>query len=646
MLQSMRDGAQSWVLKTIFIGLLVLATAGLVLMDVGSFFRDGAPTTVAFEIEGQEFTTVELDRLVTAELRNQNLSLAQGLDQGIVDKIIEREVQSRLLLVEARDLGIRVSDTIVADQVRAMMDSMMGENAPVDEDSKAAVQQLLFQQYLNNLGLSEGQFVQYQKGQIASGMISNALFRTDFKPESYSQYLLAFENETRDAGMYKVRISDSEIPNPSDEDLQVFYDENKELYRTDELRSFSMISLTHESVLKELAIDEDLLREEYETRKSYGDYTTKGSRLLSQATLGTKEEAEKVLKAAKSKNDLRKAVEEVTGGTAAYITADRYARGELPKDIEEPVFSTSKKGLIGPLETGLGWFVVDLQDITKEETKSYNSVKQEIEADLKETRAADLLFETAYDVEDMLAGGATLEEVAKDMNLEMKTYADVDRSANIIGSKQKNNKIFDEDDIVGSRKVLKAVYETDEGLSTQLVENENGDFIIAFVDKVTPSVIPAFEDVQSELKKDWKENKKRELSREKANELITAYAETGDGIDFKTYKGIPRLTALGRENKSALDDLEVASLFQLQEINELVNLPDDEGHVIVKLNKVNVPAIDLSDTSLIEQKGNIARSFKEDIARDYFKALRDNMDITINDDTIALFYKKRLEQNY
>lgn len=642
----MRDGAKSWIIKGFFLGLLTLATLGLVLMDMGGFFRDGAPTTIAFEIEGQEFTTLELDRLVTNELRARGLTLAQGLEQDVVEDVIEREIQSRLLLFEARDLGLRVSDEVVAQRVRNMVDELLGDNKALVGVDNSMVEKAVFQQYLQNMGLSEGQFVQYQKGQIASGLISNALFKGDFKPDLLTQNLIAYSKETRDADIYRVRISDKDVPKPSQDELNAFYDTNKELYRTDELRSFSMVTLTLDNIMSDLALGDDLLLEEYETRKGYGDYTTKASRLLSQASLGTKEEAEDVFKLAKSGTNLREAVKKVTGGTAAYITADRYSKGDLPIDLEDEIYSVTKKGILGPIETKLGWFVIDLQDITQEKTKPFADVKDEIAKDLKEQKAADLLFETAYAMEDMLAGGATLEEAATEMNAKIKRYIDVNREAQIIGSKEKNNKIFDEDDVTGADKVLDAVFETEEGLTTPLIENSKGDFIIAFVDAVKASEIPAYKAVEKRVKDDWFEDKKQQLAREKAEALMIAYEKDKKSLSFKTYKAIPRLTSLGRENKSALDDLEVSALFQLSDIGEMTSLPDKDGQVILKLNKINVPSVDLSKTSFIEQKGSIARSFKNDVAEDYFRALRDKMDIEIHQKSIALFYKNRIEQNY
>ncbi len=648
MLQSMRDGASSWFMKFVFSALLVLATAGLVLMDMGGFFRSGPPLAVAFTVEGQEFSTVELDRMVSQTLRNRNLTLEQGLQEGIIQEIINREVDSRILNVETRDLGVRIPDSVVAEKARALMSTIMGVFQQSDQDVDEAA---VFRQFVNNLGMTESMYVASEKNKIATELVSNALTKASFTPSNLVDALIAFDQEERIAQTYDLIIKDKDIRKPSDEDLMAFYEIAKESYATPEYRRFSFVTLSLEEVTKELEVSEDLILDEYDLRMRNGDYIIPESRKLAQASLPDFETADKVYKATQDGKDLRAALREVTGSTDSYVVPEDYTRDALTAELADVAFNAEVSTITEPVETPLGWFVMRIDAANDESNRPLEDVRDEITTDIKFELSADALFELGNSFEDSIAGGLNLIEAADEMNLPVVEWHMIDAIGRPQASKEK---AFDDKALVGSESVLEAVFETNEGETSPLVENENGDFIVVYVDEVITSEIPAFEDLKETVTKDWRSQERARLAREKAESLMVELQDTPKAVSFKTRKKALRplqhVTEDGDDtkkettDKSGLSEIERIALFQIEDINGVTTLPIYNGQRLIRLKEIVLSTP--KDDDLIEKRGAYVRTFKENVLSDYYAKLRNKIDVDVNNDVIDQFYKLRLEQNY
>ena len=69
------------------------------------------------------------------------------------------------------------------------------------------------------------------------------------------------------------------------------------------------------------------------------------------------------------------------------------------------------------MRSPFGWHVLRVTGVEPAQSRPLDAVRDELRAALAQERAADLAFERANQVEDALAGGATLEEAAKRFGL-------------------------------------------------------------------------------------------------------------------------------------------------------------------------------------------------------------------------------------
>ena len=638
MLQSMRDGASSIFMKIIFMGLLVMATLGLVLMDMGGFFRSGPSLAVAFEVEGQEFSTVELDRMVTEQLRQQGLTLEQGLEQGIVDQIINAQVEARLLGYETRRLGVRVPDSIVAEHARSLVSSL---TSVFQQQGQDIDQGALFRQFVNNMGMTEAQYVQYQKNEIASNLVNESLISSKYTPDILVDALMAYDTEQRVAETYDITVTDSDITAPSEEELKAYYETVKAAYEIPEYRSFNMAVMKLEDVQNDLALGDDIIKAEYEYRRDNGDYAIPEQRRITQASIETQEDAQKVYEMAKDDGDLRAALKSVVGNTQGYIVADDYDQSGLPEELSDVAFSAQKGDVTEPVQTALGWYVMRIDEVMSARNKPLDDeIKNEIITDLKYEKGADALFDLSNNFEDMLAGGSTLKEAGDALNVAIVEWSAIDGAGR---PKAKDGKTLDEDAVVGSEKVVEAVFETGEGMASYLVENEQGDFIIVEVTSVEPSLIPSYEDIKDSVKKDWVAKQKDDLALQKAEDLIAQLAENPNAVSFKTQKPVRRIT---EDTDASQDEIETVALFQLNSVGEVTSIPTSKGRRLIRLKDIILEdAGGEAAKAMAEKRGAYTRGFTQSILDDYYTQLKDRVDVEIHHDAIEEFYRQRLEQN-
>jgi peptidyl-prolyl cis-trans isomerase D len=92
---------------------------------------------------------------------------------------------------------------------------------------------------------------------------------------------------------------------------------------------------------------------------------------------------------------------------------------EFPSpELGKAVFDAKPEVVTGPVSTPLGWAVIRVIKVTGGTSAGgFDQVKTQVHDAAAHEKAADLLYERANKVEDLLAGGAKLEELPDDLGL-------------------------------------------------------------------------------------------------------------------------------------------------------------------------------------------------------------------------------------
>ena len=116
-MKALRDGAKGGVSKFILFGFLVLATGGLVLMDVGGFFRGGVSGSDVARVGDHVIKAQTFDSNLRRTVSRLGMSTQEAYKLGYVGQILSTEVRGLLVAQAASDLGVSIPDSMVAKQV-------------------------------------------------------------------------------------------------------------------------------------------------------------------------------------------------------------------------------------------------------------------------------------------------------------------------------------------------------------------------------------------------------------------------------------------------------------------------------------------------------------------------------------------------
>lgn len=628
-MRAMRHGAFSGVLKFILFSLLVLAVGGLVLTDVGGFFRNGGvKNTDVAKIGRESLSIVAFDQTVNRALQSANIPAPEAYKLGYLQELLNGEIRSALMYQAAAKNGIAVSRQRIAAQVHKMVEPMVEDG----EKPQEVLNKILAAQ-----GMSEGMLVHSMAREASSGLLASALGAgfADVSDDMLRD-LYQYQNETR---MINIAVfSDSRLtdsPQPTDAQLEQMYESTKENYAVPETRTVVLAFLPDEK--ETVSISEDDIKDAYE--ENIDLYSTPEQRLVEQSILKTEEDAKTVISKVEGGQSLKDATGEITKDALSYIAETPFEKEGLVPEIGDVVFAQSETGKpMGPIQTALGWHVIVMKEIKEPTVKSLESVRKELEAELRETKEADQMYEAANTVDDQLAGGASLDEVTKEHNLKLVTLP----AFNAFGQDENGDDAL-KDHEEGRETILKTAFELGDGESSNVMEMAEGRFMAINVKAITEKSYKPYSDVKDDIQKKWIVDQRRNdnklkvmaiMAQIKAKSISLKTAAAENGVSLRTIDNIKR----AGEAPAPLTPQTMPAVFDTP-AGDVALVQLEDGAAIIEVAKSTFPPRDkISDKELEQMRGEYLKSVQSEGVVMYLDKQRQDAGVKVN--------SKLLEQTY
>ncbi len=628
MLNALREGARGGVTKFVLLGFMALAVGGLVLTDVGGFFRGGISSNIVAEGKGVEITARAFDESVRRALAPQNLSPQQAYQMGFINAILRNEVQMQLFYRAAEKIGLNVGDEDVKEQIARIAEPLT-QGAP---DKGAALRSVL-----RARGISEDQFITSIRQEMAKTALQNAIASGGVvMPERYTKLLYATENQTRDISAFILKDADiKDIEQPTPQQLQAYYEANKGQFAIPETRKLTLAILKSEMVTDTIDITEDELQQAYE--ENIAAYSKPERRKVQQAVLSTPELAERVAKQVKDGRSLKSSVRNVTGDETAYLGENEFQQSGLLEEVAGPVFGAAKDDILGPIQTALGWHVIKVTGLLEPEIEPLSKVKKELEEALLNERSFETLLETANLIDDRLASGEELEPIVDEFGLTTQTIGPV----RVNGMDEKGKNLL-ESYGNDAGQILELGFDYETGEAAPVIETADGQFVIVRVDEITPLTYTPYEEVQKDIETQYLDEQRSIMNRARAQDI---FAAVDGGADFKETADnagarIQNFSKLKKDQEApkAIGPLALSQLFT-KEKGKAVLAETDGGILIAQVTEIHfadgnkAKADDLEELSQTLRSENSTRFLNA-----YMESLIDRANIKINDRLLARTY--------
>jgi peptidyl-prolyl cis-trans isomerase D len=621
-LDKLRKGATG-ILGLGLIGLLVISFAVWGIADI--FVGRGSQTLIGVgdtQLTQQDYlrTQQEVLRAMSSQA-GRSLSLQEARALGLDSRVLERLVGGAAVDAHAKDLGLGVSHDALLEEV--MRD-------PSFQDVSGNFSPAAFGQALRNIGMSEAGYLAAMRERNLRRQLLGTVGKVAGGPEVLVVALNRYNGETRTLRYVLIpQEAAGAVPAPTDEELKRFYDNNQAKFTQPEYRKLGILAVTPETVRDQVEISEADLKSAYETGK---DQLGKPERRrVQQIPFPDLEAAKAAYEKIQSGTDFI-AVATGLGLKEGDIDLGTVTRVELADAVvAEAAFKLEKDKVSEPVTGRLGGVV--LLRVTSIETgqmPTFEEAKADLEKKILKDRASGAIFALHDKVEDDLASGAKLSEVAGKHKLAYQVVEQVDRQG-----KQPDGSTVT---LPAQKEMLNAAFATDTGVENDPIDAKDEGVIWYEVLGVMPQQLTPFDQVKEQVAKDWAAVEARNRVAKYAQDLVTSLnsGKTLEDIAKDLNAAVLSSEPLKRDGMTVnVLPTAVAQAFTLPE-GGYGSAPSGigEGRIVFRVDKIAPPAaLETAQADRLKQQLSLLMS--EDAIAEYFGALENRFGVTVNEQAIA-----------
>lgn len=365
----------------------------------------------------------DLDFRVETVLRNINataerpMSKSEALEQGLIDQIVEVEKARITRLGYGESIGISPSPEAVVEEMNsipAFQNPLTGELDPA-----------MFRDRISQLGMTPAQFERQLQDDILVRALSQAGSSAVYSPQVIANIQANYLGEMREVAWFFFDASDAPAPSaPTEADIRTYYDENLERLKQPERRSLDILRMSTDDFTGKVEVTDQEVATVYEATKSER-FAAPDQRTFAELLFPTRDAARTAFGLLAGGADPNS----VTGATSVQM---RTARAEEVADeaLREAMFGPGKQSgaMFGPREAGDQWMVTRLISVQPGAVKPLEEVAEEIRLGLARERAQVLFSAALETLDEALAAGNELAQVAADIGVPIISIAPIDQN--------------------------------------------------------------------------------------------------------------------------------------------------------------------------------------------------------------------------
>lgn len=399
--------------QIIVYGLLAMLVAGLGGFGITNF--SGGTATIG-KVGDREITANEYARALQSELRamsaqiGTDVTLSQAIQVGLDRKVLSGLASQAALNNEADRLGLSVGDQAVVEQIT---------KTPAFQGTAGSFDRETYRFALDRANLSETEFESGLRADLSRQILTGAVAGGFAAPQNAVDTFYTWVGERRGYSVLRLTEADLSAPlaAPDDAALQAFYDANIADFTRPEAKRITYASLLPEDIAADQPVDEETLRRLYDER--IADFVQPEKRLVERLVYPSEEEAT----AAKARLDAGESFETLV--TERGLTLDDIDLGDVGKDAlgaaGDAVFALEEPSVVGPLDSDFGPALFRMNAILAAQETSFEDAKPDLALEIQTDAASRAIADKVDGIDDLLAGGATLEDLVTEQGLKIGT---------------------------------------------------------------------------------------------------------------------------------------------------------------------------------------------------------------------------------
>ncbi|MEJ6023628.1 SurA N-terminal domain-containing protein [Ramlibacter sp. PS4R-6] len=428
--------------KVMQVLLFLLIVPSFVLVGIQGYDRMREKGDAVAKVDGHEILQGEWDNAHKQEAERIRTQMP-GVDAKLLDSpqlkyaTLERLVRDRVIAAAAAKAHLSASDSAVARELQQVLEPLKGPDGKIDMAK--------YRQVVGARGMSPEMYEESVRADLTARQVMLGVISTSLTTNAQAAPTLGAFFERRevqvarfDAPAYAARVT------PTDAEIEAYYKAHPGEFQAPERATVEYLVLDIESVKKGITVNEADLKTYYEQNiTKYGQPEQRRASHILVASAPNAPPADKQKAKAKAQEllaqvrkspdsfaEVAKKNSDDKGSAANGGDLDWQTRGAFVKPVEDAMFAL-KKGEIAAdvVESEFGFHVIRLNDVREARQKSYEDVRPELEAQIKQQQAqrkfaevADTFSNSVYEQAD------SLKPAADKLKLQVQTAQDVQRT--------------------------------------------------------------------------------------------------------------------------------------------------------------------------------------------------------------------------
>ena len=579
MMDSLRNFLTGYRLA-IIIGLLALPFVFLGTSSLGTVFGGSYGS-----VNGEDIS--ELDFSVAANMRANKLKETYGeefdfneLDAQIQTTLINQElISQKVFLSEVRSLGlINNEETNITKKIIV--------NEPAYKDELGNFDEAIFESFVGQNGFSKNEYIELSTNLNVVEKYKSALSASTFQLTSETRGLASILEKKADIDFIKIDFKQlkNTIKN-SLEDQVAYYNDNKEIFLSDELRSFDYFALTADDYKNKVNIPDNYASEYYE---SYLLKANASEQKRIAHVMVDKSNYESVADAQEKIDNISSNIQ--SDSSFEKIVAE-YSEDIVTKDnggdlefFDEEIFPAEFSNALAGLNEGDITSIIELEDsfhilkvteVLKDKIRSFEDIEKEVIEELIFSESLALLNDDFSQLDDLALEGQSITDLANYVNAETSSM-----------DLQSTSTIGDLDE-----KVQNIIFDEFIQINTPQVIDLDGSLYVVSVSEIKAPELKLFSEVQTEVNNDLininaslkKSEIEKEFSLLSTAEEKRSFEEQNSFASFETFKDIKRYSSL-------LPQEVITEIFNASTGFELSVTSSNGDHYFVNIKNFNPPS--------------------------------------------------------
>ena len=544
-------------------------------------------------INGEEVS--EVDYQFAANMRASMLKEEYGeefnfneLDEEIQIALIKQElIAQKVFLSEARSLGL-IND----EETNIQKKLIINDQAYKDESGNFS--ETIFESLANQNGFSKSDYIEFSSNLNSVQKYKASLSNSTFQLPSEIQNLASILEKKVDVDFIKIDFQElkNNIKN-SLEDQVAYYNNNQELFLSDELRSFDYFVLSADDYKDKVNIPTNYTSDYYEdyvSRASASEQQRISHVMVDKSNYNSDAEAQSMIESINQNLQSGSSFEDIVSQSSEdIVTKDNGGDLEYFDDEVFPVeFGDALKGLgegelTSIIELENSFHILKVTEVTKDEIRSFEDISEEIVSELISSESLALLNDDYSQLDDLALEGRSFVDLADFVNAKI-----------LSGNLQAFSSLTDLD-----QDVKNIIFDELTELNLPKVIDLDGSIYVVAITEIKNPELKIFSDVQTEVNNNLI-NINASLKKSAIEEEFTAitnddekksFVDQNSFASFETFKDIKRYSSL-------LPQEVLTEIFNTA-INSELSLTSRNGdHYFVNINKFNPPSQEEMDEAI------------------------------------------------